>query len=437
MKNTNIKNGGKILGTGGFGCIFSPALKCNDTKKRSKNTVSKLMLTKYAEQEHTILLKLNNTLKIIPNYENYFLINDFSICKPCKLTKTDLTNFQKCKTLKKNNITKKNVNSSLEKLMILNMPYGGETIDTFILKNRNYEKLVLMNNKMIELLISGICEMNKLNIYHNDIKDSNILIDYKKRHDVKVRLIDWGLTVHYIPFENNLFPKHWRNRPLQFNVPFSVILFTDMFYDSYSTFLKEHEITNNTKNITILLKSKKTYLITFIKNYIKEWIKERGLGHYKYINKIIYCLFIHDIKNIKQIKLLTNKLIVNYLVKILIHFTFFKNDGSLNLREYLDTIFIHIIDVFGFIISYFPLYELFYENFSLLNEKQLLIFKKLKYIFIDFLYKPRINVIDINDLVNNLKNINKIIDYKPKNVSISNKLNRFRKKSLTRKNLKK
>ena len=370
MKNTNIKNGGKILGTGGFGCIFSPALKCNDTKKRSKNTVSKLMLTKYAEQEHTILLKLNNTLKIIPNYENYFLINDFSICKPCKLTKTDLTNFQKCKTLKKNNITKKNVNSSLEKLMILNMPYGGETIDTFILKNRNYEKLVLMNNKMIELLISGICEMNKLNIYHNDIKDSNILIDYKKRDDVKVRLIDWGLTVHYIPFENNLFPKHWRNRPLQFNVPFSVILFTDMFYDSYSTFLKEHEITNNTKNITILLKSKKTYLITFIKNYIKEWIKERGLGHYKYINKIIYCLFIHDIKNIKQIKLLTNKLIVNYLVKILIHFTFFKNDGSLNLREYLDTIFIHIIDVFGFIISYFPLYELFYENLRTFFKKQ-------------------------------------------------------------------
>ena len=88
-----------------------------------------------------------------------------------------------------------------------------------------------------------------------------------------------------------------------------------MFYDSYSTFLKEHEITNNTKNITILLKSKKNYLITFIKNYIKEWIKERGLGHYKYINKIIYCLFIHDIKNIKQIKHITNKLIVNYLVK--------------------------------------------------------------------------------------------------------------------------
>jgi serine/threonine protein kinase len=437
MKNTNIINGGKILGTGGFGCIFSPALRCNDTKKRSKNTVSKLMLTKYAEQEHTILLKLNNTLKIIPNYENYFLINDFSICKPSKLTKTDLTNFQKCKTLKKNNITKKNVNSSLEKLMILNMPYGGETIDTFILKNRNYEKLVLMNNKMILLLISGICVMNKMNIYHNDIKDSNILIDYKNHHDVKVRLIDWGLTVHYIPFKNEIFPKHWRNRPLQFNVPFSVILFTDMFYNSYSNFLKEHEITINTKNITVLLKSKKSYLITFIKNYIKKWIKERGLGHYKYINKIIYCLFIHDIKNIKQIKQLTNKIIVNYLVEVVINFTFFKNDGSLNMREYLDTIFIHIVDIYGFIISYFPLYELFYENFNSLNEKQLLIFKKLKKIFIEFLYKPRIQVIDIDDLVNNLKNINKIIYYKPKN--ISNKLNNFRKNknSFTRKNFKK
>jgi hypothetical protein len=81
------------------------------------------------------------------------------------------------------------------------------------------------------------------------------------------------------------------------------------------------------------------------------------------------------------------------------------------------------------------MYELFYKNFNRLNKKQLLILTNLKYIFIEFLYKPRIQVINIDDLVNNLKTINKLI-YKK---NISNKLNNFRKNknSFTRKNFKK
>jgi hypothetical protein len=111
------------------------------------------------------------------------------------------------------------------------------------------------------------------------------------------------------------------------------------------------------------------------------------------------------------------------------------------MRDYLDNVFIQIVDVWGFIISYFPLYELFYENYSILNEKQLLIFKKLKYIFLEYLYKPRIKIIDIESLVNDLKNINEIIQSKKNNKynkSVSNKYNNFRKNnnSLTRKKLK-
>ena len=424
MKNNKIKNGGKILATGGFGCIFSPALKCNGTKKTRKNTI-----TKYAQQEYNTISKLNTILNKIPDYDNYFLINNFSLCKPSKLSNSDLTNFNKCETLKKHKITKKNINTSLDKVLALNMPYGGVTIDSFIMKNKSYEKLLIMNDKLIKLLISGILPMNKMNIYHNDIKDSNILIDYTNKDNVKVRLIDWGLTVHYIPFENKIFPKNWRNRPLQFNVPFSVVLFTDMFYDSYSNFLKEHEISSNNQNVNILLTTKKKELILFVKNYVKNWIKERGLGHYKYINKIMYMLFYHeitsithkaDVVNIKNTQVehdqkkyiekhYTSKFINNYLVEILLNFTSFRSDGTLNLREYLDNIFIKIVDVFGFTVSYFPLYELLFENYNVLNENQMLLFDNLKKIFLEYLYNPRVQPINIDNLVNNLKNINKII----------------------------
>jgi hypothetical protein len=101
-------------------------------------------------------------------------------------------------------------------------------------------------------------------------------------------------------------------------------------------------------------------------------MKERGQGHYKYINKIMYMLFKYDVmktneynnnKNLKDSNNLkkfietnyTLPCIINYLVAILINFTKFKQDGSLNMRYYLDNIFIHIIDVWGFIISYLPL----------------------------------------------------------------------------------
>ena len=429
MKNNKIKNGGKILATGGFGCIFSPALKCNGTKKRRKNTITKLMTSKYAQQEYNTISKLNTILNKIPDYDNYFLINNFSLCKPSKLSNSDLINFNKCETLKKHKITKKNINSSLDKVLALNMPYGGVTIDSFIMKNKSYEKLLIMNDKLIKLLINGILPMNKMNIFHNDIKDSNILIDYTNKDNVKVRLIDWGLTVHYVPFENKIFPKNWRNRPLQFNVPFSVVLFTDMFYDSYSNFLKEHEITSKNQNINILLTTQKKELILFAKNYVKNWIKERGLGHYKYINKIMYMLFYHeitsithkaDVVNIKNTQVehdqkkyiekhYTSKFINNYLVEILLNFTSFRSDGTLNLREYLDNIFIKIVDVFGFTVSYFPLYELLFENYNVLNENQMLLFDNLKKIFLEYLYNPRIQPINIDNLVNNLKNINKII----------------------------
>ena len=94
------------------------------------------------------------------------------------------------------------------------------------------------------------------------------------------------------------------------------------------------------------------------------------------------------------------------MVEVLIHFTRFKPDGSLNLRYYLDNIFIKIIDIWGFIVSYLPLYELLFENYDNLTEKQMMIFMKLKHIFLNFLYEPRNNLIIVENLENNLKELN-------------------------------
>jgi len=429
---SNNKQGGKVLASGGFGCVFTPALKCKGKSKRDKNKISKLMTNKHAKEEYDELLYVREKLNMIPNYKNYFLIDNFTLCKPNKLTQDDLKNYRECGALEKEGITKKNINKSLDKLLAINMPYGGITVEDFIINNKLYMQLIKLNNKLLELLKNGILEMNKKHIYHSDIKASNILILMHNGNDddetlytvdnvdtvnkMKVRLIDWSLTVQYIPFKNNKFPNNWKNRPLQFNVPFSIILFTDLFIDSYSKFLHTKEASA----------SKRELLFEFVKNYLYLWMKERGQGHYKYINKIMYMLFKYEVmhtneyNNNKSLKDNNNlkkfiesnytlPCIINYLLEILLHFTKFNNDGSLNMRYYLDKIFIHVIDIWGFIISYLPLYELLFENYDNLTETQILIFTKLKYIFLKYLYEPQIEMINLTNLENHFKEINTLI----------------------------
>ena len=106
--------------------------------------------------------------------------------------------------------------------------------------------------------------MNKKGIYHSDIKDSNILIQVNNSNNNNkfvTRLIDWGLTTEYKPFKEYPFPSVWRNRPLQYNLPFSLILFTDEFLKKYTKYLEDGGEINYTS------------LKPFIMDYIYFWLK--------------------------------------------------------------------------------------------------------------------------------------------------------------------
>ncbi len=392
--------GGKVIASGGFGCLFKGALKCKGIKNRDKGKVSKLMTEKHALSEYDEIQIIKKKLDKIPNYKNYFLLDDFTICVPEKLTKTDLKDFKKkCTALPKVDINETNINDSLNKLRALNMPDGGIPVDDYIYDNNTFENLYELNKCLISLLQNGIVPMNHKNIYHCDIKDSNVLVD-EMDDKLYTRLIDWGLSTEYTPFINQKFPKTWRNRPLQFNVPFSVILFTDTFIKLYKDFIDSGKevIEQNVR--------------PFIVDYIYLWMKERGSGHYKFINELMYILFSNELRNIPEkskAKLIesdfTMRYITNYLVKILLNYTVIKDDGNINMRPYLDEVFINIVDIWGFIVVYYPILELFYNNYEILDEKQLEIFVLLKSIFINYLYKPRIEPIDIKDLVSDLEHL--------------------------------
>jgi hypothetical protein len=145
--NTTKKKfeGGKVIASGGFGCVFNPAIKCKG-QKRNETDITKLMKIKYAKSEYNGIQKYKEMLDRIPNYTDYFLVDGFSICQPDKLDDEDLQKFdKKCSALKKMKIKSSNINSSLDKLMSLNMPYGGIDVGDYIEKSKmdyNFEFIV-------------------------------------------------------------------------------------------------------------------------------------------------------------------------------------------------------------------------------------------------------------------------------------------------------
>ena len=258
--------------------------------------------------------------------------------------------------------------------MALNLPNGGLAVDDYLYENGSFEKMYRVHNQLYNLLKKGILPMNQKYIYHCDIKDSNILVD----KDEKTRLIDWGLTVEYIPFKNHTFPTSWRNRPFQFNVPFSVILFSDSFVEKYTKFLQDGGKANNIE------------LKPFIIDYISSWMKERGAGHYKFMNEIMFELFSHSIKGLPQNAKpqmvetqITMNYIINYITDVLIHFTKPGITVKECLRNYLDNVFIKIVDIWGFISVYFVFIQILSHNYSKLTKQEMDVFHKLKYIFVE------------------------------------------------------
>jgi hypothetical protein len=389
VKGVKGVKGGEVIASGGFGCVFSPALLCKNSKTRKQNYISKLMKTKYAMQEYNEIMDLQSILNKIPHYTNYFMVNNITICQPAKITQTDLKHYkQNCSALPKDDITVQNINNSIDKLMTVNIPYGGIPIDDYIYNKKNYTNLVSLNKSLIQLLLKGIIPMNKLHVFHNDIKDSNILVDVANHNSINTRLIDWGLSTHYIPFKNSPFPIQWKNRPFQYNVPFSIILFSDYFVDKYTTYL-----TTN-KNPT------HTELFDFVDKYIDYWLDKRGQGHYKLIIKIIHKL--------TDTKTETNDIIIHYIVTILLSFT--KNTNAnvnKNLREYLDTVFIHNVDKWGLLSSYYPLLCLLNDNYKKLSTTQMQTHDLLKSMFI-FLYSTP-KLLEIHTITDYLYKLNDLL----------------------------
>jgi serine/threonine protein kinase len=332
-------------------------------------------------REYEKLNKIKARIETIPDYRAYFVL-DVTLCIPTAPLNVE------CPVLEKKGIDH-------SKMVALNMPHGGISVSDFLREDVDIAKLHIVHRGLVKLLRNGIVELNRRNVYHGDVKDTNILVDTST-----LRLIDWGLSAEYdpraqlqIPFLTNNLPNVWRNRPLIFNAPFSIILFSDEFSIKYPRFIQENGGDDFTPTAEVLA--------PFVKDYVNAG---KGRGHYEMICQIVRFLFGHVIKETEStVESLTDEFIVEYLVVVLLNFTAF--DGVfINFKRYVDSVFTQLVDVWGLIMSYYPILGILSQT---PDSKA---FKQLQFIFVEYLYIARHEPIDMDDLCKDLDIFGKLLE---------------------------
>ena len=373
-KRTRRRMGGEVIGSGGFGCVFRPALKCKNKTQRKSNMVSKLLTIRHAKKEYAIIRKIKSKLQTIPYYEDYFLVDNISSCSLAPLSETDLSNFnKKCKTMKKHeNITAETVNEELGKLRALNLPDGGFSLNVYYTNMKKKDDFKFINNEISQLLTDAIIPMNELGVYHADIKEANILFNM---HTQRIGLIDWGLSF-YLKSERAHIPKIIKNKPFQYNIPFSVILFNKIFDKSYSNFLKKHKNYQVTPEETI----------RFVEKYVDLWIEKRGKGHLDVIEEIWKIVADDEETDV------LHTFIIPYISDILVKYT---SGNKFQKDKYFHEVFLRNLDVWGLLMSYS----------TVLEDNRFNLKSAISDLYIDYLFNTSSEPIDISSVKEHLKHI--------------------------------
>ena len=402
--NRRNKSGGEALASGGFGCIFKPALKCKNEKERIEG-VSKMSIEQHGKQEMDEIDKIKVKLDKIKNHQKYYLLN-MELCIPDKLTEDDMNKFnEKCYALTRYNINEKNVNNRLDRLTILNMPYAGIDLqDWLIVDNKiTREKMFLLNELIIKLIKFGIHPMNKTGVIHNDLKSRNILID----KNMNTRIIDWGLAG---VVKDKKIPKEVMNRPLQFNTPFSSMLLSDEFKLNYDIFLqrvKDGIILFNKMNVRnyvineYLIKLAKYYgyydtnVILFNKLFSPGISEETFLSEVKRENLIEYGYYLYYLSN--------------YITDILMKYT--TSSMVFEIDKYFMECYLFNSDIFGVMTTYYNYYEIELKNIDLKDDVKKIYLNRVRSVLVEHIFSNGGEKININKLCDAIKQLNKIINY--------------------------
>jgi serine/threonine protein kinase len=180
LKEKSKQKGGKFLGSGTYGCVFYPHLKCKDVNN-IKDGIGKVFPLSEDFEEELLVTKL---IQKKSDPKNEFTIPILNSCNIHYVRDTD--QFNKCTIIKQNTpitdlkqIIYKNAGKSLQDVLENKTPLKGSP-STFL---RIFQSL--------GPLIKGLTRFNEVQFVHCDIKPGNIMIKSNK-----INLIDFGITCY-------------------------------------------------------------------------------------------------------------------------------------------------------------------------------------------------------------------------------------------------
>jgi serine/threonine protein kinase len=415
-KRNDGDDAGKAIAAGGFGCVFKPAIACAnpDIAKKMKKSgyeyITKVMEASYAKDEMKEVDTVLPIVSKIPNNKRYFLVDGIFECKNFgPLTSEDLKGLDsKCTNLSRIGIVASNINVNLSSLSAIYIPYGGESVATQMKRlaldyNRVHDtpaqvKFVskdigILSYALADVLEHAIVPMNKLNLIHLDLKGDNLLFNESVLDDGKmpyIKVIDWGLAGK-VPSKGIAIAA--KNRPFQFNAPFSNILFNKVAVDNA---VKMH---SSGRDLVITDAQMPLIATTIVNRMIGHWE-----GHAKYIaeniNKLITPFVMSTSKG--EIAALSSDakcttevvtLIVNYITPILKKYwqegeygLYSGVQGSFNADKYFQEVYRYNCDVWGVIVCYQDFLSRVSSYFALHRKSEIL--KVMSNILFKYCFSP-------------------------------------------------
>lgn len=181
--------GGKAIGSGTYGCVFLPALRCAFAGAPTPNTVSKLLPTEEADKEYRETTVVRAAAGTLNPLEQDLMIVPAPPCMAVPLSVADLEDYrEKCPNFPPN------PNAVLSTMRLLNQVNGGMTVydlNLLVIDDAGFAQTTtaLLN------LMHAMRDMNLRGVIHGDLKSYNIVF---RADDGKARAIDWGLcrSVH-------------------------------------------------------------------------------------------------------------------------------------------------------------------------------------------------------------------------------------------------
>jgi hypothetical protein len=259
--------------------------------------------------------------------------------------------------------------------------------------------------------------MNQHNVYHGDLKSSNMLANKFSDGNIDIKIIDWGLS--FMKENMKEIPKYVK-RPIQFNLPVSVIVFNSSFDDKLSEFIS--------KNPNWNIKNSKIFTAMFLNDYVKNRDNSHLMILIRMIDKFNSSMNILS----RQFNKKSTNYILNYISEVIYKYT---KNGVFNKLEYLNQVYLKNMDIWGFLTTYLDFYDVVNDKKKISSQDKIFL-EKIKKIIMETLFLNSTIPINVPNLIDKLRDLNFSFSKITKNI-VGGKKNMINNKNYKMKSIRK